>query len=277
MVAQNSRVSGSAVALPVEFVAVDPAVMICVVETGGRIFVEDHRGAGVKLESGTGTNCGERTFDHVFDGADFRGTEREEQAAARIKDGADAHRECVFRHGVEGAEDRAVITERLLGEDLNPRARAERAGGLIEADVTVAAEAEELDVDAARVEDALFVAAALGVKIGRRANGHVGALLVDVDVAEEIFPHEIPVGLVVGAGEADILVEVERRDPAEVEALVAMQADELLVKTERSATGGEAEDGFGFFADDPGDNFRAEEAADFGIVADEDFHGDERI
>jgi hypothetical protein len=150
----------------------------------------------VKLEGGAGADRGERALDHVFDGADLGGAEGEEQAAAGVEDGADAHRERVLRHGFEGAEDGAVILERLFGEDLDPGARAEGAGGLVETDVAVAAEAEELDVDAAGVEDALLVAAALGVQVGR-AVGHVRAPLVDVDVLEKILPHEPAVGLVV--------------------------------------------------------------------------------
>ena len=114
---------------------------------------------------------------------------------------------------------------------------------------------------------------ALGVEIGRGAVGHVGAGLVDVDVAEKIFPHEIPVGLVVRAGETDVFVEVERGDAAEIEPLVAVEANEFLVEAERRAAGGEAEDGVGFFADDAGDDFGTEDAADFRGFADDDFHG----
>ena len=249
--------------------------MIRVVEAGGRIFVEDHGGARVELQRGAGANRGERAFDHVFDGADFGGAEGEQQAASRVENGADAHRERVLRHRVEGTEDGAIIAECLFGEDLDPRARTQRAGGFVETDVAVAAEAEELDVDPAGVENALFVTAALGVKIGRRAVGHVGALWVDVDVAEEIFPHEIPVGLVVRAGEADILVEVKGRHAAEIEPFVAVETDEFLIEAERGAAGGEAEDGVGFFADDAGDDLGTEDAADFGAVADENFHGGE--
>jgi hypothetical protein len=139
--------------------------------------------------------------------------------------------------------------------------------------VAVATEPEELDIDAAGVEDALFVATALGVKVGGRAVGHVGAFLVDVDMAEEIFPHEIPIGLVMGAGEADVFVEVKRSHPAEIEAFFAVEANKLLVETERSAASGEAEDGVGFFADNTGDDFCSEDAADLGIFADENFHG----
>ena len=264
---------GLSVALPGEFVAVDPAVVVGVVEAGGRVFVEDDRGARVELERGAGADRGQRTLDHVFDGADFGGTEGEEEAAAGIEDGADTHGEGMLRHGVEGAENGAVVAERLLGENFDPSAGAERTGGFVEADVAVAAETEQLDIDAAGVEDTLFVTAAFGVEIGRGAVGHVRAGWVDVDVAEKIFPHEIPVGLVVRAGETDVFVEVERGDAAEIEALVAVEPDEFLIEAERGAPGGEAEDGVGFFADDAGDDFGAEDAADFGGFADNDFHG----
>ena len=109
--------------------------------------------------------------------------------------------------------------------------------------------------------------------LSRGAVRDMRALLVVVDVAEKIFPHEIPVGLIVGGGQADVFVEVEGRDAAEIEAFLAVHLDQLLIETQGRAAGGEAEHGIGFFADDAGDDFCAEHAADFGIVADKDFHG----
>ena len=141
-------------------------------------------------------------------------------------------------HGIEGAEDFAVILQGLLGENLDPSARAEGAGRFVETDVTVAAEAEQLDVDAAGLDDAGFVGAALGVEIGRDAVRNMGAGDVDVDMPEKIFLHEKPVRLGVCRRQADVLVEVERRHFAEIQALIAMQSDQLLVKPERCATGG---------------------------------------
>ena len=61
------------VPLPVEFMAVDPPIVVGVMETGGRSFVENYGRSRMKLKRGTGANRGEGTFDHVLDGADFRG------------------------------------------------------------------------------------------------------------------------------------------------------------------------------------------------------------
>ena len=259
--------------MPVELVAIDPAIVVGVVETGGRILVEDHRGAGVKLKSGAGADRSQRSFDHVFDGADFGWAESKEEATAGIENGADAHREGVFRHLFQATEDGAVIAESLLGENLDPGAGTEGAGRLVEANVPVAAETQELDIDTTGIDNTMFVAAALGVEIGGGAVRDVRALLVDVDVAEKIFPHEIPIGLIVRAGKTDIFVEVKSGDAAEIQTLFAVQSDEFLIKPQRRPAGGETEDGIRFFADDAGDDFCAEDAANLGGFADEDFHG----
>ena len=141
--------------------------------------------------------------------------------------------------------------------------------------MAVAAEAEQLDVDAAGGDDPILVGAALGVEIWRGAVGDVGAGEVDVDVPEKIFLHEKPIRLRVRRGQPDVFVEVERGDAAEIEALGPVEPDEFLIEPERRATGGEAEDGVRFFADDAGDDFGTEHATDLGGIADEDFHGED--
>jgi hypothetical protein len=73
--------------------------------------------------------------------------------------------------------------------------------------------------------------------------------------------------------QADVFVEVEGGDAAEIEALLAVHADQLLIEAQRGAAGGEAEHGVGFFPNDAGDDLGAEDAANVGIFADEDFHG----
>ena len=69
------------------------------------------------------------------------------------------------------------------------------------------------------------------------------------------------------------LIEVEGRDLAEIESLVAVQADQLLIELQRRPPGGEAEDAIGFLAHEPGDDPRPEHAPRFGVVLDDDFHG----
>ncbi len=55
-----------------------------------------------------------------------------------------------MRHLVDRVEEARVVLAGLLGEGLHPRERGERGAGLVEADVAVGADAEELQVDAAR-------------------------------------------------------------------------------------------------------------------------------
>ena len=67
------------------------------------------------------------------------------------------------------AEERGVAAARRRLQRHAVRARRERAGRLVEADVAVGADAEHLQVDAAGGGDRLLVARALGVGIRRSA------------------------------------------------------------------------------------------------------------
>ena len=259
-------------ALPVEFVLVDPAVMIGVTQAGGRILIEDHGCAGVQLEGGPGADGGEWTLDHVLDGANLGRPECEQEDSARVEDGADAHGESVLRHVFEGAENGTVILEGLLGEDFYPRAGAQRAGGFVEADVTIAPQTEQLDINATRIEDALFVTAAFDMHVLRRAIGDVGVLLINVDMLEKMLPHEPVVGLIMGGRQTDIFVEVEGCHPTEVQILLAVETDQFPVEHQRGATRGEAEHGVGFFPHNPGDDLGGEKTTILWAVADDDFH-----
>src|ERR1044072_2842975 len=135
----------------------------------------------MQLQGGAGTDRGERSFDHVLDRAHFCRSERKQETATRVENRADSHRHRVLRHRLERTKHLAVIAQRLFGKNFDPCTRTERTGGLIESDVSVAPKAEELDIDAARGVDAVFVRATLGVKILRDAIRYVRAPDVDVD------------------------------------------------------------------------------------------------
>src|SRR5262245_31810190 len=96
----------------------------------------------------------------------------------------------------------------------------------------------------------------------------VGARTVDVDLPEKIFLHELPVRLRVVGRQADVLVEVEGRDAAEIEPFVAMQSDQLLIESKWRAAGRESEHGGQFLADNAGNDLGAEHATGLGGIAD---------
>ena len=75
------------------------------------------------------TGCGPSLSNVLLDGILLlmrdsvkRGAKCQQQAAPCVENGADAHRQRMLRHRFDGTEDLAVILQRLLGENLDPRA-----------------------------------------------------------------------------------------------------------------------------------------------------------
>ena len=100
-----------------------------------------------------------------FDGGAFFVAAGEEDDRLRLQDRADAHGDGV-RRDVAVGEERRVRGARRFGQRDDARARVERRARLVEADVAVAAEAEEGEVESAGGGDLAFVARAFGVEIG---------------------------------------------------------------------------------------------------------------
>src|SRR4051812_31511732 len=98
----------------------------------------------------------------------------------------------IARRGTCSSPEKA---EGGAGEGDEAGAGIARRAGLVEADVPGAADAEDLQVEAARFGNLLFVALAErsdGIG-GNGAVGDVDVFRIDVDEAEEVFVHESPV------------------------------------------------------------------------------------
>ena len=116
---------------------------------------------------------------------------------------------------------------------------------LVEADVAGAADAEDLHVDAAGLLDEQLVprAVVLGLLRRRGAGGDVDVLVGDVDVVEERLPHPAVVGVRVVGRHRVVFVEVEGDDAGEVQAVLAVQPDQLAVQPDGGGAGRQAQDG----------------------------------
>ena len=122
------------------------------------------------------------------------------------------------------------------------RARLEATRGLVEADVSIAADSEYLEVDATGVADGLFVGAAVALVIAR--DGAVRNMNVgrgNIYVSEEILLHEVMETLGVSGREAQVLVQIESDDLGKIERFLAMQTYQLFVHSDRGAAGRQAE------------------------------------
>ena len=107
------------------------------------------------------------------------------------------------------------------------------------------ADSQDLEIDASRLGDRALVFARVRLDLPARevppGNVHVAGL--DVDVLEEILPHEAVVAVEALGGHRVVLVEVEGHDLGEVESFLAMEPDQLPVDSDGGGTGREPQDG----------------------------------
>lgn len=235
--------------LPGGFVVEDPAVVVGAGEFGCGFFVEAEDGGGVELESGGRIHRGDGAFDGLGYGLGFVFSRGEEDSFAGVENGSDTHGDGMEWHGVLAAKKAGVVLPGAGGEGFDAGAGGEGGCRFVEADVAVAADAEELKVDAAGGGDFILVIAAECFGIRRHAIGDVDVCLIDVHMPKEIFVHECVVGLRMVGSDADVFVEIERGDLRPIEVLL----DELIIEWHGCPAGGEAENRIGLGADEVGE------------------------
>src|SRR5688572_13917891 len=102
------------------------------------------------------------------------------------------------------------------------RPRGQLGARFVESDVSVRADAKQLQIDPARRIDFRLVALALGVQIAGRSVQEVNARRLEIDVAEQMLVHEPPEASGVICGYACELIEVEGPRAGEVDVARAM-------------------------------------------------------
>src|SRR5260370_34060285 len=164
----------------------------------------------------------------------FGGAVGEKQNYLRFENGADAHSDGALRNFFFGGKELAIVLDGFLAENFQAGARTEARGRFVESDVAVAADAENLQVDAAGIANSLFVGGAiLLVASLDRAIGDVDVGGRYVHMREKILLHEIVKTLRMACWEAQIFVQVEGDDAREVQFLFAVQADQFLIHLQR--------------------------------------------
>ena len=200
---------------------------------------------------------------------------RQNRDLAGLENRRDAHRHGLTRNEIFAEEIRRGIAsrDRVQHDESSPTLGP--GPGLVEPDVPRLPDAEDLKVDSARASDRILVAAALVVHLvaTRFALRDVDVLGVDVDVGEQILPHEPPIRVDALPPHRVVLVEVERHDTAEAQPFLAMHAYELAINADWRRTGREPEHralaGGLFFRDERRDAVRDEPGDVLVIVHDD--------
>ena len=226
----------------------------------------------MQLEGAGRHHTGDRSLDGLGDRLGLVLAARHQHQLACVEDGPDTHGDRVDRHVLSGVEEPGVVVDRLLRQRLEPGARAERAPRLVEGDMPVRADAQDLQVDPAALPNALLVPLAEGRVIAGGARRNIDVVPGDVDVLEKMLVHEVVVALRVIHGQAHVLIEVERRDPGEIDLLRLVQPHQLLVQAERGGSGRHAEHGIGLGVEHLDDDLRRRPAHLLVASLNDDFH-----
>ena len=135
----------------------DAVVIVALGELRCRGLVENERHIRMELQGRRGDGAGDRAFDGFGDGGGLGRAGGQQKDFAGFEDRADAHGDGAARAFFAGTEKLGVVVERLAAQDFEAHARGQAGGRFVEADVSVAANAEKLEVDAARGANALVI------------------------------------------------------------------------------------------------------------------------
>ena len=204
--------------------------------------VGDNDGVGMELQAADGPHVVDAFLDAVLEGAGLAMAIDHDHHLLSVHHGADADGEGGLGDLVHVVvEEAAVGDDGVGGEGLLAGAAGKAGAGLVEGDVAVGADAAHEEVDAAGGGDGLFIVLALGLDVGGVAVEDMDVLLLDVDVAEEVVPHEGVVTLGVLLGEVDVLVHVEGDDVPEGDLAGLVEGDQFPVHSQGGTAGGAAE------------------------------------
>ncbi len=186
-----------------------------------------------------------RAFGRLANDARLVLAEGDQHDLAGFEDRAQAHRDGLHGHVLLAEEIAGRVAPRERIERGQPRAAVGGAERLVETDVPVAADAQQLHVDAAGPGDGGLVLAAMLVEpIGRdQTVGDEDVLGADVDVVEKVLVHPAVIALQPLGPQAQVFVEVERDDVDQVEPLVLVQSHQLAIDAHRRAAGRQPQHG----------------------------------
>ena len=242
--------------------AADAAPVSCVFRGGSQQVLHQGQGGlvghqdevGVQLQDGTGGVGGDGTEEAVLHRLGLVGAAGHQQDTLGGHDGTDAHGVSVGGHIFLLLEEAGVGLDGGIGQGDLVGVLHELLGGFVEADVTVGAQTQQLQVGTAHRSDHRVIAGALLLGIGVHTVGDVAVGLIDVHMVEQVGAHEVGVALVMVFVQAHILVQIDGGDLGEVQITGLVLGDQLLIGAYRAAAGGQTEDAVGLQLDLSGDD-----------------------
>src|SRR5258708_35787349 len=184
--------------------------MLLLVEMGAGLLIDDEGDIAVKLQCGSSDRGCERSLNGFGDSGCLGGAICEKENPLCFENGADAHGDGALGNLFFGGEELAVVFDGFFAENFQTGSRTEAGGRFVESDVAVAADAADLQVDAARLANGLFVGRTITIVVSLDgAIGDVAGAGRPGHVSAKILMHEMVKTLRMVRREAQVFVEVE--------------------------------------------------------------------
>ena len=240
-------------------------------EPGGGLLVAHERDVRMALQHARGNGFRHLALHHLVHGVRLVFAVGDDDDALRVHDIGDAHRDRPRRHFADVRKQARIVADGALGQAHDMREGVESGARLVEPDMPVGADAQHLHVLFHPFEQGV-VAAALRVEVGGGAVGQVGVRGVDIDMAEQVFAHEVVVALHMIRFQPDVFVEIDAAHPLEGKFAALIRRGQFSVQPDGAGTGGEPEHARGVIEDDRAHEFVRLFAHFVVIFRDDDLH-----
>lgn len=183
-------------------------------EVGGSRGVEHDLGLRMVLQETGGDGGVDFAFNGSLDNGCFMLAKGQHKNFASFENRTDAHCDGTSGHVFLAEEIASGVNSRDAIERNQSGTAGYGGAGFVESDMPRAADAQELNIDAAYLLDFVFVPFAVISHLFDRqsAVGYIGLLGGDVDQIEQVLAHEADVALQLVRLHGEVLVQVERKD-----------------------------------------------------------------
>lgn len=177
------------------------------------IFVDDNHGVRMQLQAGQRPHVVDTLLNAALQSKRLALAENNDNNLASLEDGLDTNGQGHARNLVDViAEESRVGENSVISQSLDTSSAGQAGSGLVESNVAVLADTSKEEINAADSLDGVFVGDALSLEVGGIAVQDVNIGRMDIDVREEVLPHEGVVGFGVVAGNSYVFVHVESDD-----------------------------------------------------------------
>ena len=204
------------------------------------VLVDHHLDIGVCLQVRGGNLSRDLALDDLLHDLRLVLAPGHQDDAVGAHDRLDTHRDRHLGGVLQSEEGARLHLAGIVGELHETRARTRVGTRLVEADLTVLADADDHEVDP-RGGALVGVAVLRDSLLGDRAVGDVYVLGQDVDVVDELLVDAVVAALLLGRADRVEFVEAEYGHVAEADLALLVAFHQFAVKPQRRAARGQAE------------------------------------